>query len=61
MQLVALHMAATSILPDILLGMTGEERAIVLMRQCFGNRPLSKQESSNLNMIKELARYDFLL
>ena len=59
MQLVALHMATTSILPDNLLGMTGEERAIVLMRQCFINRPLNEQEHSNLNTIKQLARYLF--
>lgn len=33
MQLVALHMATTSLLPDELLGMTGEERAITMIRE----------------------------
>eukprot|EP00956_Cyclotella_meneghiniana_P007278 scaffold9913_cov36-Cyclotella_meneghiniana.AAC.17 len=56
LQLAALHLATSSILPDKLLGITGEERAITLIRQCWGNRPLNKQEVLALNNIKQLAR-----
>lgn len=56
MQLVALHVATSSILPDSLLGMTGVDRAITLIRQCWGNRPLNEQESPTLENVKQLAR-----
>ena len=56
MQLAALHLATSSVLPDELLDMTGEERAIILIRQSWGNRPLSKEECVALDNIKQLAR-----
>ncbi|KAL3804145.1 hypothetical protein HJC23_013664 [Cyclotella cryptica] len=55
MQLVALHIATTSLLPDELLGMTGEERAITMIRQCWGNRPLDNKEHLALENIKQLS------
>jgi len=55
MQLAALHIATSSVIPDEVLGMTGEERAAALVRQCWGNRPLTKEECLVLNNIKQLA------
>ena len=55
MQLAALHIATSTVLPDKLLGMTGEERAITLIRQCWGNRPLSKEECLVLDNVRQLA------
>ncbi|KAL7553023.1 hypothetical protein ACHAWF_016264 [Thalassiosira exigua] len=56
MQLAALHTATSTLLPDEMLGMTGEERAITLLRQSWGNRPLSREECLVLDNIKQLAR-----
>jgi len=55
MQLAALHIATNTVLSDEFLGMTGEERAIVLIRHCWGNHPLSKDESVALDNVKQLA------
>ena len=56
LQLVALHIATASLLPDRLLGMTGEERAITMIRHCWTNRPLSNQERVALSNIEQLSR-----
>ena len=55
MQLVALHVATSTVLPDELLGMTGEERAVTLLRECWSNCPLSDEECLFLDNIKKLA------
>ncbi|KAL3776350.1 hypothetical protein ACHAW5_003524 [Stephanodiscus triporus] len=55
MQLVALHVATSTVLPDELLGMTGEERAVTLLRQSWANCPLSDQECLALDNIMSLA------
>ena len=55
MQLVALHVATSTALPDTLLGMTGEERAVTLLRESWTNCPLSSDENLALDNIKELA------
>lgn len=56
MQLAALHLATSSVLPDKLLGMTGEERAVTLIRQCWVNRPLGEEECLALDNVKQLAK-----
>lgn len=56
MQLVALHVATSTVLPDKLLGMTGEERAVTLLRESWTNSPLSDEECLVLDNIKKLAR-----
>ena len=55
MQLVALHVATSTVLPDELLGMTGEERAVTLLRESWTNSPLSDEERLVLDNIKNLA------
>jgi len=55
MQLVALHVATSTVLPDELLGMTGEERAVTLLRESWTNSPLSDEECLVLDNIKKLA------
>ncbi len=55
MQLVALHFATSTMLPDELLGMTGEERAVTLLCECWSNFPLSDKECLVLDNIKKLA------
>ena len=55
MQLVALHVATSTVLPDELLGMTGEERAVTLLRESWANCPLSDEECLVLDNIKKLA------
>ena len=55
LQLAAIHLATSSPIPDKNLGMTGEERAVNLLRASWTNRPLSSTESSALNNILSLA------
>jgi len=55
LQLAAIHLATSSSTPDENLGMTGEERAVNLLRASWTNRPLSAAESSALNNISSLA------
>lgn len=54
LQLAALHFSTSSKLFDRQLGMTGEERAVELIRQCWTTRPLSVGEQEKLNNIKRL-------
>ncbi|KAL7472894.1 hypothetical protein ACHAXS_014340 [Conticribra weissflogii] len=56
MQLAALHAATSHALPDEMFQMTGEERAIELIRQTWRNCPLNKDENLALENIKNLAR-----
>lgn len=56
MQLVAFHIATSTVLPDELLGMTGEERAVTLLHESWTNSPLSDEECLVLDNIKKLAR-----
>ena len=55
MQLVALHVATSTSLPDEMLCMTGEERALTLLRESWANCPLSDEECLVLDNIKQLA------
>jgi len=54
--LAGLHIATSSFNPDNMLGMTGEEKAIELARQCWLNRPSSVEEKCCLDNLKELCR-----
>ncbi|EJK67911.1 hypothetical protein THAOC_10982 [Thalassiosira oceanica] len=54
-QVRPIHLATSSSTPDENLGMTGEERAVNLLRASWTNRPLSAAESSALNNISSLA------
>ena len=53
---MALHIATSTVLPDELLGMTGEERAVTLLHESWTNSPLSDEECLVLDNIKKLAR-----
>jgi len=52
--LAGLYVATTSFVPDYATGMTGEERAIELLRSSWQNRPLSNEEKHCLENVKEL-------
>ena len=54
--LAALFAATKSIVPDYALGMTGEEQACILVRQCQLNRPFSPIELHILLNLKGLSR-----
>ena len=56
MFLAAIYLATTSMPPDIGIGMTGEAKAIELMRQCFINQPMSNIERFCLENVKSLSR-----
>jgi len=51
LQLAALYTACGSRLPDERARMTGDEMAMQLVRQCWGNRPLTPHEDSALRNI----------
>lgn len=53
---MALHIATSTVLPDELLGMTREERAVTLLHESWTNSPLSDEECLVLDNIKKLAR-----
>lgn len=55
LHLAALHSAMGSALPEETSGMTGEERAMQLVRQSWVNRPLSQPELRNMRSIASLA------
>lgn len=59
MQLTALHVATSHAIPDELLQMTGEERAVELIRQTWRNSPLSEDEYKAVKNIEELSRGKF--
>ena len=54
--LAALFAATMSIVPDRASGMTGEEQACILVRQCQVSRPFSQIEMKVLNNLKILSR-----
>jgi len=54
--LAALFAATMSNLPDSALGMTGEEQACVIVRQCQVNRPFSPIEMKSLDNLLTLSR-----
>jgi hypothetical protein len=51
LHLAALYAATSSLLPDPRVGMTGDEWAMELLRQCFLNRPLSSAEREHVDNI----------
>jgi len=56
LQLAALHAATSTLLPEARTGMTGEERAIVIVRQCWTNAPLSAEEYEKLQCVARLGK-----
>jgi len=54
LHLASLHASTSSLFPDRKLGMTGEERAIELVRQCWVTRPFSMGEVQKLDNLKFL-------
>ena len=54
--LAALFAATMSNVPDSALGMTGEEQACILVRQCQVNRPFSSNEMKCLGNLMRLSR-----
>ncbi len=53
--LAGLYLATGTSIPDIEIGMTGEAKAIELLRRCMVNRPLSGEEEQCLQNVKTLS------
>ncbi|GFH47532.1 hypothetical protein CTEN210_04007 [Chaetoceros tenuissimus] len=54
--LACLFAATTCAIPDTMLGMTGEEQAMILLRECHLNRPLNPLEALALSNFMDLCR-----
>lgn len=56
LHLACLHVACSLNIMDSMLGMSGEERALELLRQSWVNRPLLKDEKERLQNLKDLSQ-----
>ncbi len=56
LMLAALHLCTSCIVPDKMSQLTGEERAIQLVRQCWSTRPLKKNEEGAIQHLMNLSQ-----